>query len=112
MYRDADNYKRFHSEVLRGEISAQQLSIIMDCLNDGEYFVPHQIGLPEIRFNQITESDHCWFELNPEQDFSSTNEDPTIDITVDQMVERFIMAKGRWDEATFSNYAKATLGTK
>ena len=110
MYRDADNYKTHHDEVLSGEITQQQLMTIVDCLDDKTYFIPHQLGLPEIRFDQVTESDHCWFELCPEQDFSSTNDEPTIDITVDELVERFQKAKGHWDEETFSNYAAAMLG--
>lgn len=110
MYRDADNYKTHHDEVLSGEITQQQLMAIVDCLDEKTYFIPHQVGLPEVRFDQVTESDHCWFELCPEQDFSSTNDEPTIDITVDELVERFQKAKGHWDEETFSNYAAAMLG--
>lgn len=109
MYRDADNYKTHHNEVLSGEITQQQLMTIADCLDDKTYFIPHQLGLPEMRFDQVTESDHCWFELYPEQDFSSTNGEPTIDMTVDELVERFQKAKGHWDEETFSNYAAAML---
>lgn len=66
--------------------------------------------MPEVRFDQVIESDHCWFELYPEQDFSSTNDEPTIDMTVDELVERFQKAKGHWNEETFSNYAAAMLG--
>lgn len=110
MYRDADNYKTHHDEVLSGEITQQQLMTIADCLDDNTYFIPHQLGLPEIRFDQVTESDHCWFELYPEQDFSSTNDEPTIDMTVDELVERFQKAKDHWNEENFSNYAAAMLG--
>ena len=44
------------------------------------------------------------------QDFSSTNDEPTIDMTVDELVERFQKVKGHWDEESFSNYAAAVLG--
>lgn len=100
MYRDADNYKMYHEEVLRGEITPQQLMTIVCCLNEKEYFIPHQVGLPEIRFEQVTERDHPWFELCPEQDFSSTNAEPTIEMTVDELVERFLAAKDKWDDET------------
>lgn len=100
LYRDADNYKMHHEEVLRGEITPQQLMTIVCCLNEKEYFIPHQVGLPEIRFEQVTESDHPWFELCPEQDFSSTNAEPTIEMTVDELVERFLAAKDKWDDET------------
>lgn len=112
LYRDADNYKMHHEEVLRGEITPQQLMTIVCCLNEKEYFIPHQVGLPEIRFEQVTESDHPWFELCPEQDFSSTDAEPTIEMTVDELVKRFQTAKGKWDDKTFSSYAATILGTE
>ena len=110
MYRDADNYKIYHSEVLSGEISQQQIEEITACLNDGEYFIPHQVGLAEKRFDTITESDHPWFELHPECDFSHTHENPTIDLSVCKLVDRFKKAKGHWDETAFANYASTMLG--
>lgn len=105
MYRDADNYKTWNEEVLKGEISAQQLMTIVDCLEDKMYFIPSQVGLPEVRFDDVTEADHCWFELCPEQDFSTTAHEPTIDMTVDKLVERFQAAKGRWDDESLLGIA-------
>lgn len=105
MYRDADNYKTWNEEVLKGEISAQQLMTIIDCLEDKMYFIPSQVGLPEVRFDDVTEADHCWFELCPEQDFSTTAHEPTIDMTVDKLVERFQAAKGRWDDESLLGIA-------
>lgn len=111
MYRDADNYKTFRDEVLSGEITQKQKDEITECLHDEEFFIPHQVGLPEVRFEQVTESDHAWFEFHPEEDVTLTNQDPTIDMTVDELVEKFQAAKGNWDEETFSDYASAMLGT-
>lgn len=105
MYRDADNYKTWNEEVLKGEISAQQLMTIVDCLEDKMYFIPSQVGLPEVRFDDVTEADHCWFELCPEQDFSSTEHAPTIDMTVDELVKRFQAARGRWNDESFLGIA-------
>lgn len=101
MYRDADNYKTWSEEILKGEISVQQLMTIVDCLDDKMYFIPSQVGLPEVRFDNVTEADHCWFELYPKQDFNRTVQEPTIDMTVDELVKRFQAAKGRWDDESF-----------
>lgn len=110
LYRDADNYKQYHEEVLEGEITPEQKRMIADCLDDGEYFIPHQVGLPEVRFDTVTESDHPWFELDSETGFTLTSEPPTVNITVDELVSRFQAAKGCWDDESYSDYASAMLG--
>src|SRR5699024_10207670 len=63
LYRDASNWKKYNEVVVSGTFTADQVSEIVGCLNDGEYFIPKQVGFPEIRFEKITEDDHCWFEL-------------------------------------------------
>lgn len=63
LYRDASNYKQPNSVVVSGLFTARQVGEILGCLNDGEYFIPSQVGLPETRFGEITEDDHCWLNL-------------------------------------------------
>lgn len=111
LYRDANNWKNYHEEILRGEINQQQIEEITGCISEEEFFIPHQVGLPESRFERITESDHCWFELHPEVDFTLTEQEPSVDITIDELVEKFRAAKGNWDEKTFTDYAASILGT-
>ena len=102
LYRDGANYKKRNFVVLEGEITEDQINEIMDCLNAGEYFIPRQIGLPEERFpDSPTEDDHCWFELS-EDCFESTSMDPTVDITVSQLLERFQEAKDAWDDIQYA----------
>jgi len=67
LYRDASNYKQHGSAVLRGNIS---LDSIRHLLIDGEYFIPSQIGLPDLQykfkeqgFEYPTEDDHNWHEI-------------------------------------------------
>lgn len=104
MYRDEYNFKMHHEEVLNGEITQQQLMTIVDCLYERAYFIPHQVGLPEFGPDDTAEGDNRWFELHPEQDFSTTNSEPTIDMTVDELVERFRMAKDHWEEEDDGEY--------
>lgn len=97
LYRDACNYK-FHNEaIIKGELSAQQIDVIMGCLNEGEYFIPSQVGLPEERFGSFTEDDHCWFELSKDG-FSPIKEKATVDITADEFVQKFMKAKDKWHD--------------
>lgn len=110
LYRDADNYKQYHEEVLEGEITPEQVQAIAACLDEGENFIPHQVGLPEVRFDTVTESDHPWFELSSETGFTLTNDSPTVNITVDELASRFQAAKGCWDDESYSDYASAMLG--
>ena len=97
LYRDASNYKMPNDAVIYGTITEHQIDVIMDCLDGGEYFIPKQIGLPEERFGEWTEDDLCWFELERDG-FNVTDMEPNVDMTSDEMVRRFIEAKGNWKE--------------
>lgn len=97
LYRDASNYKKYNEVVVEGVFTEDQIRTIISCLNDGEYFIPRQIGFPEVRFGKITEDDHCWFELC-EEDFEEVELGSTINLLPDEIVRRFESAKGRWDD--------------
>lgn len=62
LYRDASNYKKWNEVVIRGSMSPEQIDTIIGCLDDELHFIPRQVGLPEDRFDEITEDDHAWFE--------------------------------------------------
>ena len=85
LYRDASNYKKQNSVVVSGtDDSAEEK--IRKALLDEENFIPRQVGLPEERFNSVTEDDHCWFELLY---IEKTSAPPTIDLTIEQLIEQF-----------------------
>ena len=64
LYRDADNYKVHNECVVQGTISAEQIAVILECLDEGEYFIPHLVGLPEKRFDTFDpQVDHPYFEF-------------------------------------------------
>ncbi|WP_289026725.1 hypothetical protein [uncultured Flavonifractor sp.] len=97
LYRDASNYKKPNRAIIRGRLSEEEQQAILDCLSEGEYFIPSQVGLHEERFDDWTEDDHAWFELAPgfaEPCF----EDPDVDLDGSQLVERFQAMKGKWNE--------------
>lgn len=95
LYRDASNYKMPNEVVVTGTVTECQIDIIMGCLDEGEYFIPRMIGLPEKRFDEFTEDDHCWFELQREG-FEVTMGEPNVDVTADELVRKFFAAKGNW----------------
>lgn len=95
LYRDAANWKKLNIAVVSGVITEPQKDIIMSHLYEGEYFIPRQVGLPELRFSKITDLDHCWFELS-RNSFEATNESPTEIINVDELVQRFRTVQ--WDD--------------
>ena len=54
----------------------------------------------EIRFGRITEDDHCWCELTA-YDFETTDDDPTIGMSSDEVLKAFLAAKDNWDEVQY-----------
>ena len=92
LYRDADNYKVRNTAVVSGEISAEeQAYIFANCLDEENAFIPSKVGLPEKKFEDLgyaydAQADHPFFELN---DFEPTEDPPTVDMTAEQLAERF-----------------------
>ena len=114
LYRDANNYKVGNTAVVAGEISEEDRQYIFEhCLDDDEWFVPHKIGLPEKTFVDLgykydAEADHPYFEL---QSIEPTDTPPTVDMTADELVERFKAYAGKnwmeWDaEAEKAKFEK------
>ncbi len=97
LYRDASNYKQHNEVIVPGTFTPEQIETIIGCLDAGEYFIPVQIGFPEVRFDDITEDDHCWFELCRDG-FEETDVEANIDMSPDEVVEKFLEANGNWDD--------------
>lgn len=97
LYRDANNYKVMNEVIIAGSITEQQIDSIMGCLYSGVFFIPKQVDLPEKRFGEWTEDDHCWFELH-KHGFALTEEEPDIYMTCEELTEKFLKAKGNWKD--------------
>lgn len=98
LYKDASNYKKHNEAVLPGTFTSERIEAIIGCLDAGEYFVPVQVGLPEERFERITEDDHCWFELI-RNGFEETDAEANIYMVPGEVVAKFLEAKGNWDDS-------------
>jgi hypothetical protein len=97
MYRDAGNWKQYETVILKGEISQADIEVIMASLKDKEYFLPAQVGLETLqeRWEFLNIDDHIWHELT-RGDIVLTDEEPTIELTAEQLVTNFKNVS--WDE--------------
>jgi len=101
-YRDADNYKAHHSVILKGKLSAKQISEILNKLEGGEMFIPRQVDLPplqeqlKIYDTQDWGTDHEWHELD-KYSFENTSEKPTEEFSATQFHKLFISIE-KWEE--------------
>ena len=96
LYRDASNYKVPNECIVRGLLTDEQTKAILDCL-DRDNFIPSQVGLPEKRFDRFDpEEDTCWFELY-ESGFDPTDAEATVDLSVEELVSRFLSKKNHWE---------------
>lgn len=97
LYRDAANYKFPQHAVISGGITEAQIQTILGCLNEGEYFIPSQVGLPcSYAFPyEPSDDDHPFCELNAES-FHETFAPAQVEITADELVAKFLAAKDNW----------------
>lgn len=104
LYRDADNYKQWNEAVLAGEFKEEDIKFI-ESVMDYEYFIPEQVGLHLTRpDDSITEADHCYAELDTENGFELTDENPNEDgdLSWEEFVENFRKVKETgWDDVTY-----------
>lgn len=103
-YRDGGNTKNYVSVVVRGEYTTEHVDRIMASLSGGEYFIAPQVGLPDAHFVQYEQDagDHPWHELEA-RDFYWTDEEPTLDLSITDLVTAFETASGQWNEQIAEN---------
>ncbi len=115
MYRDAANYKTNHAIILAGQITESQQKAIREHGDDssGEqdavFFIPSAIGLKDLQAElgngEWDEGiDHVYHTI---EEFESTEDAPTVGISSEEFVRRFIAAD--WEaevpKALFSHEA-------
>lgn len=80
MYRDADNYKTFSYEIIAGEL---ELGQIRPFLYEQEFFIPSQVGLPDLQGSIWTNADHVWHTI---EGLFITVEQPTVSLDAKQLL--------------------------
>ena len=95
MYRDGSNYKQLETVVFEGEITDNEKTQIKEALEEGQYFIPSQVGLEDLQERMgdrgaafPTEDDHVWHELNIE-DISLGDDEPTETFDIHELVKEF-----------------------
>jgi hypothetical protein len=69
-YRDASNYKVSSRILLSGTLTESDRAEITGKLQDGEYFIAEQVGIPSLRqalyelSDGPTDDDHAWHEFD------------------------------------------------
>ena len=91
LYRDACNYKTWGEEVIRGTLTQKQLT---PYLIDSEFFIPHDIGLPDLQPHPWTEDDH---DLHTIEKLEATEEKATVSYNAATLMMYFRRARaGEW----------------
>ena len=104
LYRDASNYKAFGAVMLQGAMTPAEQKTLQDCLEDFQYFVAEQVGIPVLYeelfkySNGPTEDDHAYHEfllLRP----ASAKESQELQVwgSTDHLLSVFKNAKGHWN---------------
>lgn len=102
-YTDVSNYHCRTHGIVAGIVTEQQKQEIMDCLNDGDFFMPGQVGLDvEYAWALDPQDDHPWWHFHDDS-FEETDKAPTVNLTADELVEKFKAAKENWDELGWFN---------
>ncbi|MDX9972727.1 MAG: hypothetical protein RBU21_07050 [FCB group bacterium] len=93
LYRDACNYKTFHEVVLAGVIGEDDIKPL---LKDETFFVPSEVGLPDLQQADFGVDDHIWHEI---VSISKTDEEPSLSIRASDFLKRFRLAsQANWNE--------------
>lgn len=101
LYGGGSNYKRFNRIIVPGRYTKDQIHTIVDCLSEGQWFIPSKIGFPEEKIDNVeTEEDYPWFELN-DWDFKESTNPPQIDKSPEEVVNLFLAAKDHWEDGLY-----------
>ena len=72
LYRDAWNYKKFHSLILLGVVSLEEIEHF---LREHTFFIPSEVGLSDSQEEVFKSYDHIWHEIEAVE---LTDERPTV----------------------------------
>ncbi len=88
-YTDAGNYKTWGEEVIKGELTLNQLT---PYLIDTEFFIPQDIGLPDLQPQPWTEDDH---DLHTIEELEATEDKPTLNLNAATLMMYLRRARAR-----------------
>ena len=93
LYRDAWNFKKFHSVILSDIIVLEQIETY---LKDQTFFIPSEVGLPDLQEDIFKSYDHIWHEI---EFLELTDQQPTVAIDASALLANFKKANSlNWNE--------------
>lgn len=114
-YRDASNYKIFGSIFLSGKFDNATHSQLTECLDDGEYFIAEQIGVPPLYpvLFQIgggpTDDDHAWHTIEGLRGEVELPAGTEVWGSLTTLITAFRAAKGNWKPELSPNFDRQSL---
>lgn len=99
MYRDASNYKEFHTIVVAGSLSEDQVKPLLSDECDGMGFIPSQVGMEDLQPRMTSypsADDHVWHTICDET-FKPTSAKPTVKFTAADLLKKLKDVNGNWD---------------
>ena len=111
-YRDAGNFKAFGTTLLDGAVSSRLETQIRSALQDGEFFIAEQVGMPPL-YDQLYQwsngpiaTDHCWHEFIGFKETDKANSSTEYAGTGTEFAARFASVV-QWDGALSPHFAIA-----
>ncbi|MBK1666601.1 hypothetical protein CKO28_00905 [Rhodovibrio sodomensis] len=100
-YRDGANYHTQRTYIVAGGLSAAEIDEISLRLDEGEYFIPGQVGLPDLQDSFVgcashwdPQLDHPWHLLG---EIESTPKPATVALEARELLRRF--REVQWDDS-------------
>jgi hypothetical protein len=91
-FTDKDDWTRYASVVIKGEMRWKELKKLLD---QKMWFLPPQVGLPDISNNMPGELEHTWHNIGHDG-IELTDENPDIDLDTRTLVQRFRDINRHW----------------
>ncbi len=101
-YRDAGNFKASGRVLLQGNLSESERGEIIARLEDGEFFIAEQVGIPTL-YDQLyainggpNDDDHCWHEFVGFCDIDGGIEGISAQRSAENLLDAFLSIE-EWD---------------